>query len=71
VSVVLGREETSGPVSSIIAFDMPDDAIDIGIGNATPFGLSSGVYENRQDAITRFINELRVGTVNVLKCPAI
>jgi acyl-CoA reductase-like NAD-dependent aldehyde dehydrogenase len=69
VPVVLGREETSGPVSSIIAFDMPDDAI--GIGNATPFGLSSGVYENRQDAITRFINELRVGTVNVLKCPAI
>ncbi|MGF6300463.1 acyl-CoA reductase-like NAD-dependent aldehyde dehydrogenase [Paraburkholderia sp. WC7.3g] len=31
--------------------------------------MSSGVCTNRQDAITRFINELRVGTVNVCEVP--
>ncbi|MGF6606054.1 acyl-CoA reductase-like NAD-dependent aldehyde dehydrogenase [Paraburkholderia sp. WSM4175] len=35
----------------------------------TPFGLSSCVCTNRQDAITRFINELRVGTVDVWEVP--
>jgi len=61
------REETFGPVSPIITFDTLDDAIRI--SNGTAFGLSSGVCTNRQDAITRFINELRVGTVNVWEVP--
>ena len=63
----LVREETFGPVSPIITFDTLDDAIRI--SNDTVFGLSSGVCTNRQDAITRFINELRVGTVNVWEVP--
>jgi phosphonoacetaldehyde dehydrogenase len=62
-SMALVREERFGPVSPIIAFDTLDDAIRI--SNGTPFGLSFGVCTNRQDAITRVINELRVGTVNV------
>jgi acyl-CoA reductase-like NAD-dependent aldehyde dehydrogenase len=66
-SMTLVREETFGPVSPIITFDTLDDAIRI--SNGTPFGLSSGVCTNRQDAITRFINELRVGTVNVWEVP--
>ncbi|MGF6448347.1 phosphonoacetaldehyde dehydrogenase [Paraburkholderia youngii] len=66
-SMTLVREETFGPVSPIIAFDTLDDAIRI--SNETRFGLSSGVCTNRQDAITRFINELRVGTVNVWEVP--
>ncbi|HEY2019863.1 phosphonoacetaldehyde dehydrogenase [Paraburkholderia sp.] len=66
-AMTLVREETFGPVSPIIAFDTLDDAIRI--SNGTRFGLSSGVCTNRQDAITRFINELRVGTVNVWEVP--
>ncbi|MGH8782945.1 phosphonoacetaldehyde dehydrogenase [Paraburkholderia sp.] len=66
-SMTLVREETFGPVSPILTFDTLDDAIRI--SNGTPFGLSSGVCTNRQDAITRFINELRVGTVNVWEVP--
>ncbi|NML34870.1 phosphonoacetaldehyde dehydrogenase [Paraburkholderia antibiotica] len=66
-SMTLVREETFGPVSPVIAFDTLDDAIRI--SNGTPFGLSSGVCTNRQDAITRLINELRVGTVNVWEVP--
>jgi putative phosphonoacetaldehyde dehydrogenase len=66
-SMTLVREETFGPVSPIIAFDTLDDAI--ALSNGTPFGLSSGVCTNRQDAITRFVNELHVGTVNVWEVP--
>jgi putative phosphonoacetaldehyde dehydrogenase len=61
------REETFGPVTPIIAFDTVDDAIRI--SNGTAFGLSSGVCTQRMDLITRFINELRVGTVNVWEVP--
>ena len=61
------REETFGPVSPIIRFDTLDDAIRI--SNGTAFGLSSGVCTNRLDCITRFVNELRVGTVNVREVP--
>jgi phosphonoacetaldehyde dehydrogenase len=66
-SMTLIREETFGPVSPIITFDTIDDAIRI--SNGTPFGLSCGLCTNRQDAMTRFINELRVGTVNVWEVP--
>ena len=41
----------------------------IRISNSTAFGLSSGVCTNRLDYITRFINELDVGTVNIWEVP--
>lgn len=65
--MTLVREETFGPVSPIIAFDTLDEAI--AIANGTAFGLSSGLCTNRQDAIARCVNELRVGTVNVWEVP--
>lgn len=66
-SMTLVREETFGPVSPIIEFDTIDDAIRI--SNGTAFGLSSGVCTDRADLITRFVNELHVGTVNVWEVP--
>ncbi|MGV2290250.1 phosphonoacetaldehyde dehydrogenase [Trinickia sp. YCB016] len=66
-SMTLVREETFGPVSPIITFDTIDDAIRI--SNGTAFGLSSGLCTNRSDVIARFVNELRVGTVNVWEVP--
>jgi phosphonoacetaldehyde dehydrogenase len=66
-SMTLVREETFGPVSPIIEFDTVDDAIRL--SNGTAFGLSSGVCTNRSDLVTRFVNELRVGTVNVWEVP--
>jgi acyl-CoA reductase-like NAD-dependent aldehyde dehydrogenase len=39
------------------------------LDNVAPFGASSGVCTNRHDAITRFINDLRVGTVDVWEVP--
>ena len=61
------REETFGPVSPIIAFRDVDHAI--AIVNGTAYGLSSSVCSNRLDVITRFVNELHVGTVNVREVP--
>ncbi len=61
------REETFGPVSPIIGFANIDEAI--AISNGTAYGLSSAVCTNRMDHITRFVNELNVGTVNVREVP--
>lgn len=61
------REETFGPVSPVIRFDSVDAAI--AIVNGTAFGLSSGVCTNRLDVITRFVNELNVGSVNIREVP--
>jgi putative phosphonoacetaldehyde dehydrogenase len=65
--MTLVREETFGPVSPIIRFRDVDEAIRI--ANGTAYGLSSAVCTNRLDHITRFVNELHVGTVNVREVP--
>ncbi len=64
----LVREETFGPVIPIIR--CPDSIADVvRISNSTAYGLSSGVCTNRLDYITRFVNDLDVGTVNVWEVP--
>jgi phosphonoacetaldehyde dehydrogenase len=63
----LVREETFGPAIPIIRVRDVDDAIRV--SNSTAFGLSSGLCTNRLDLITRFVNELNVGTVNVWEVP--
>ena len=64
----LVMQETFGPVIPIIRVPNDIDSV-IRISNATAFGLSSGVCTNRLDYITRFVNELDVGTVNVWEVP--
>jgi putative phosphonoacetaldehyde dehydrogenase len=64
----LVREETFGPVIPIIR--CPNDIGQvIRISNSTAYGLSSGVCTNRLDYITKFIDELKVGTVNIWEVP--
>ncbi|MHB1200524.1 MAG: phosphonoacetaldehyde dehydrogenase [Polaromonas sp.] len=65
--MTVAREETFGPVSPVIRFSTIDEAIRI--ANGTAYGLSSAVCTNRMDYITRFVNELDVGTVNVREVP--
>jgi putative phosphonoacetaldehyde dehydrogenase len=65
--MTLVREETFGPVSPIIRFKTLAEAI--AISNGTAYGLSSSVCTNRLDYITRFVNELQVGSVNVREVP--
>jgi putative phosphonoacetaldehyde dehydrogenase len=63
----LVREETFGPVMPIIRCRDLDEVIEV--SNGTAFGLSSGVCSDRLDHITRLVEELRVGTVNVWEVP--
>ena len=64
----LVREETFGPVIPIVR--VPNDIEEImRISNSTAYGLSSGVCTNRLDYITRFVNGLHVGTVNIWDVP--
>ena len=65
--LLLVVEETFGPAIPIIRIKDIDDAIRV--ANGTNFGLSSGVATNRLDYITRFINELQHGTVNIWEVP--
>lgn len=64
----LVMEETFGPVIPIVRVPN-DDAEVIGISNSTAFGLSSGVCTNSLPRITRFIEGLNVGTVNIWEVP--
>lgn len=63
----LVREETFGPPIPVIRVKDIDDAIRV--ANSTAFGLSDGVCTNRLDYITRFVKELKTGTVNVWEVP--
>jgi putative phosphonoacetaldehyde dehydrogenase len=64
----LVHEETFGPVIPIIR--CPNDIAEvIRVSNSTAYGLSSGVCTSRLEYITRFINELEVGTVNIWEVP--
>lgn len=60
-------EETFGPPIPIIRVKDIDDAITV--DNGTAFGLSTGVCTNRWDHITRFVSELKTGTVNIWEVP--
>lgn len=63
----LVMEETFGPVIPIIRCKGIDNTIST--SNSTAFGLSSGVCTNRLDYAMRFIEELKVGTVNIWEVP--
>jgi putative phosphonoacetaldehyde dehydrogenase len=65
--MTLVREETFGPVSPIIRFNTLDEVIQM--VNGTAYGLSSSVCTNRLDIITKLVNELNVGSVNVREVP--
>lgn len=65
--MTLVRQETFGPVSPVIRFKTVEEAIRI--SNGTSYGLSSSLCTRRLDLITRFVQELEVGNVNVLEVP--
>jgi acyl-CoA reductase-like NAD-dependent aldehyde dehydrogenase len=61
------REETFGPVSPIIEFADIDEAIRLSQRHGL-WAVLVGVHQ-RLDYITRFVDELQVGTVNVREVP--
>jgi aldehyde dehydrogenase (NAD+) len=63
----LVREETFGPAIPLIRVRDLDEAL--AVANGTAFGLSAGIVSNDLAAITRCIQELRCGTVNIDEVP--
>src|ERR1041384_1128441 len=63
----LVREETFGPAIPILRVKDINHAIQV--SNGTAYGLSSGVCTDRLDYITKFVDELQVGTVNIWEVP--
>ena len=59
--------ESFGPLAPILSFTDIDDAI--ALSNSTAYGLSSGIVTNNMEYATRFIKELKVGTVNINEVP--
>jgi putative phosphonoacetaldehyde dehydrogenase len=64
----LVAEETFGPIIPILRVAGDDDQV-IKTSNSTAFGLSSGVCTNRLDRVTRYVEGLNVGTVNIWEVP--
>ncbi|HTV95221.1 MAG TPA: aldehyde dehydrogenase [Steroidobacteraceae bacterium] len=57
----VAREEIFGPVLSIIPFD--EEAEAVAIGNASPYGLASGVWTRDISRALRMIHAMRTGVV--------
>lgn len=60
-------QESFGPLAPVMAVRDVADAI--AYGNATNYGLSSGVVSNNMEAILQVVKGLRTGTVNVNQIP--
>ena len=61
--------ETKELVGGFFVLNCDDREQAIAIANSTDYGLSSAVCTNRLDYITRFVDELQVGTVNIWEVP--
>ena len=57
----IAREEIFGPVLSVLTFDTPEEAARI--ANATPFGLSAGVWTRDFDTVIGMSRAIRAGTI--------
>ena len=57
----IAREEIFGPVLSVLTFDTPEEAARI--ANATPFGLSAGVWTRDLDTAIGMSRAIRAGTI--------
>lgn len=57
----VAREEIFGPVLSIIPFDEEEDAV--AIGNASKYGLASGIWTQDISRAMRMIHAMRTGVV--------
>lgn len=60
-SMSIANEEIFGPVMSILKFATNDEAV--ALANATPYGLSAGVWTRNVDAAVTFAKRAHAGTV--------
>ncbi len=59
----VAREETFGPVASILVFKTDDEVLEL--ANSTEYGLASYIFTNNHKRIERFTEDLEFGEVQV------
>jgi aldehyde dehydrogenase (NAD+) len=57
----IAREEIFGPVASVIPFDTVDEALKL--GNATEYGLGSGVWSTNMNTVMKMVHGIQAGTI--------
>jgi aldehyde dehydrogenase (NAD+) len=57
----VAQEEIFGPVLSVMTFRTPEEAVER--ANATPYGLSAGVWTDKGSKIFKVLSQLRAGVV--------
>lgn len=60
-SMLIAREEIFGPVACVIPFDTIEEAL--ALGNATEYGLGSGVWSSNVNTVMRMVHGIQAGTV--------
>ena len=60
-TMTIAREEIFGPVASVIPFDTIEEALEL--GNATEYGLGSGVWSTNVNTVLRMVHGIQAGTV--------
>ncbi len=60
-SMTIAREEIFGPVACVIPFDTVEEAL--ALGNATEYGLGSGVWSTNVNTVMRMVHGIQAGTV--------
>ena len=60
-SMTIAREEIFGPVACVIPFDTIEEALTL--GNATEYGLGSGVWSTNVNTVMRMVHGMQAGTV--------
>ncbi len=60
-TMTIAREEIFGPVASVIPFDTVEEAL--ALGNATEYGLGSGVWSSNVNTVFKMVHGIQAGTV--------
>jgi delta 1-pyrroline-5-carboxylate dehydrogenase len=60
------KEETFGPILPIIAFDTPEEAVEM--ANSTPYGLGGSVFSEDMEEARWYAARIETGSVNINDC---
>lgn len=60
-TMTIAREEIFGPVASVIPFDTVEEAL--ALGNATEYGLGSGVWSSNMNTVLKMVHGIQAGAV--------
>jgi succinate-semialdehyde dehydrogenase/glutarate-semialdehyde dehydrogenase len=60
------QEETFGPILPVVAFDKPEEAIEM--ANSTQYGLAGSVFSEDMEEARMYASRMETGSVNINDC---